>query len=183
LYEDKVKSVISEERFLQMSKTCEQEQEQLREENISLQTEVDAFNEDKDKADNFIALVRKYTHFEELTTPLLHEFVDKVVIHEGTWSEATETQKRKGTRSQQVDVYLKYVGCFIVPDDRTPEEIEAEQKEEDRLERLRSYKRKYYWKKKAEQEAAETAKLHPAPPKTAKGKTQIPKAKTKKEPA
>ena len=76
-------------------------------------------------------------------------------MHEAVWSEATETQKRKGTRSQQVDVYLKYIGDFSAPEMRTPEEIEAEQKEEERLARVRGYKRKYNRKIAAEKVAAE----------------------------
>jgi len=140
LYQDKAKGVISEERFTQMSQNCEQEQAQLKAENAAMQAEVDVWGEDKDKAGNFVALVQKYTHFEELTTPMLHEFVDKVIVHEAVWSEATETHKRKGTRSQQVDVYLKFIGTFNAPDTRTPEEIKAEEKEFDRLERIKGYK-------------------------------------------
>jgi DNA invertase Pin-like site-specific DNA recombinase len=155
LYEDKVRGIISEERFLQMSKTCEQEQADLREQTAALQAEVDAWTEDKDNADSFVSLVRKYTRVEELTTPMMYEFVDKVVIHEAVWSEATETQKRKGTRSQQIDVYLKYIGNFDAPDIRSAEEIEAELKEEDRLARVRGYKRKYNRKKAGEKVAAE----------------------------
>lgn len=163
LYEDKVRGVISEERFLQMSKTCEQEQAELREQTATLQAEVDAWIEDKNKADSFVSLVRKYTRIEKLTVPMLYEFVDKVVVHEAVWSEATETQKRKGTRSQQIDVYLKYIGDFSVPDTRTPAEIEAEQKEEEMLARVRGYKRKYNRKVAAEKVATEEENATPKP--------------------
>jgi hypothetical protein len=167
LYEDKVKGVITEERFMQMSKSCEREQAELREQTAALQAEVDAWAEDKGKADGFVALVRKYTRIEELTTPMLYEFIDKVVVHEAVWSEATETQKRKGTRSQQVDVYLKYIGCFDAPDIRSQEEIEAERIEEERLARVRGYKRKYNRKiaaeKAAEQEQPDVAPSVPKP--------------------
>jgi DNA invertase Pin-like site-specific DNA recombinase len=67
LYEDKMRGIISEERFLQMSKSCEHEQAELKEQTAALQSEVDNWNEDKDRADNFVALVRKYTRIEELT--------------------------------------------------------------------------------------------------------------------
>ena len=156
LYGDKEKGIISEERFVQMSKICEQEQSDLREQTAAMKAEVDAWTEDKDKADSFVSLVRKYTRIEELTTPMMYEFIDKVVVHEAVWSEATETQKRKGTRSQSIDVYLKYIGRFDAPDIRTAEEIEAEQKEEERLARVRGYKRKYNRKIAAEKIAAET---------------------------
>ena len=155
LYEDKVRGVISEERFLQMSKNCEQEQAELKAQTATMQAELEAWNEDKDKADNFVALVRKYTRVEELTTPMLYEFIDKVIIHEAVWSEATETQKRKGTRSQQIDVYLKYIGKFETPDMRTADQIEAERKEEEELEKRRKKQREYARRKAAEKRAAE----------------------------
>jgi len=149
LYEDKVKGVITEERFAQMSGGFEKEQTMLREENAAMQSEIDAFNEDNQKADKFVSLVRKYTRFEELTTPMINEFVEKVVVHEAVWSEQTETQKRKGTRSQTVDVYLKYIGCFSTPDTRTEEEIEAERIAEEKLERRRTYNREYQRRKRS----------------------------------
>jgi len=159
LYGDKVSGVISEERFIQMSKSCEQEQAELRKHNATLQLEIDVWSEDKNKVDSFISLVRKYTRIEELTTPMLYEFVDRVIVHEGVWSEATETQKRRGTRSQQIDVYLKYIGNFDAPDMRSPEEIEAERKAEEKRERLRGYKMKYARKKEAERIAIQAQKL------------------------
>jgi hypothetical protein len=56
-------------------------------------------------------------------------------------------------------VYLKYIGDFSTPDIRTPEEIEAERKEEDRLARVRGYKRKYNRRKAAEKVTAEVEKV------------------------
>ena len=82
--------------------------------------------------------MQRYTRFEELTTPMLNELVDKVIIHESIWSEQTATERRKGTRSQQIDVYLKYIGNFVAPDTRSAEEIEAENiAEEKRARKLR----------------------------------------------
>jgi DNA invertase Pin-like site-specific DNA recombinase len=183
MYEDKVSGAISPERFAGMSAGYEKEQAALREENKSLQAEVDAFNEDNERADKFISLVQKYTRFEELTPSLINEFIDTIIIHEAEWSEATETNRRMGTRSQHIEVHLKYIGSFIVPDTRTAEEIEAERIAEEKAEARRKKQREYMRRKNAEKRAAESAKLNPTPPKTAKGKTQIPKAKTKKEPA
>jgi DNA invertase Pin-like site-specific DNA recombinase len=163
LYADKVKGIISEERFVQMSEICEREQLDLKEQNAALKTEVETWTDDKNRADSFVALVRKYTRIEELTTPVLYEFIDKVVVHEAVWSEATETEKRKGTRKQQIDVHLKYIGHFGAPDIRSAEEIAAEEKEEDRLARIRGYKRKYNRKKAAEKKAAEEVTATPKP--------------------
>ena len=41
------------------------------------------FEEDSVRADKFIALVKQYTAFSELTTLMINEFVDKIVVPEG----------------------------------------------------------------------------------------------------
>ena len=41
------------------------------------------FEEDSVRADKFVALVKQYTAFSELTTLMINEFVDKIVVHEG----------------------------------------------------------------------------------------------------
>ena len=43
--------------------------------------------------------------FTELTTPMIHEFVDKIVVH--------EADKSTGDKIQQIDIYLKYVGKSV----------------------------------------------------------------------
>jgi DNA invertase Pin-like site-specific DNA recombinase len=141
LYEDKVGGAITAERFAQMSGDFEREQAELREKNITLQAELNAFNEDNERADRFIAIVQKFTRIEELSAQIINEFVDKIVVYESVWSEQTETERRKGTRHQEIDVYLKYIGNFNTPDLRTLEEIEAERIAEEKLERKRTQKR------------------------------------------
>lgn len=39
------------------------------------------FEEDNIRADKFISLVKKYTDFSELTTPMINEFADKILVH------------------------------------------------------------------------------------------------------
>ena len=91
----------------------------------------------------FTILVRKFTDFTELTTPMIHEFVDKIVVH--------EADKSTGDRIQQIDIYLKYVGKLDVPMPvLTPEQI----KEEDRKRRKRAWNRTYM-RRKYEREKAE----------------------------
>jgi len=162
LYEDKVRGVISEGRFTQMSSGFEQEQIKLREENVVLQSEINMFNEDNEKVEKFISLVRKYTRIEELTAGIINEFIEKIIIHESVWSEASETNRRMGTRSQKIDVYLKYIGNFDAPDTRTLEEIEAERIAEEKAELRRKKQREYARRKSAEKRAAqETPQLQP----------------------
>jgi len=128
LYEDKASGFITAERFAQMTGGYETEQAELKTQNAALQSELDAFSADTGNAEKFISLVRRFTRFDELSTVMLNELVDKVIVHEGEWSEGInpETKRGMGTRRQHVEVYLKYIGDMAIPDLRTPEEIEAE---------------------------------------------------------
>jgi len=74
-YEDNANGKLSDKRFEQLSQDYEREQENLREQNAAISTEITAFENDTLKADKFIKLVKKYTEFDELTTPMLNEFV------------------------------------------------------------------------------------------------------------
>jgi hypothetical protein len=161
LYESMMKSLISEERFKVMSENYEREQNELKEQNAKLQAELDAYISDSDKAEKFITLVHRYTNFEELTGAMINELVERVEVHEGEWSGAEPETGYKGTRTQQVDVYLKYIGNFDAPeppDTRTEEEIEAERIAEEKLNRQRETNRRYAQRKRAEKREREIAK-------------------------
>ena len=157
LYEDKVSGAISAERFAHMSGGYEQEQATLKHQNETLQLEIDAFNADSMKAENFLALVRRYTRIEELSAAMINEFVEKIVIHESVWSEQDENNRRKGSRTQKIEVFLKYVGCINVPDTRSAEEIEAERIEMEKRERKRAQKRESGRREREKKRAAKIA--------------------------
>ena len=143
LYEDKALGKIDENIFIKMAEDYQRERTELEAKTDTLQAELDDFNNDSVRADKFIEIVHRYTAFEELTTPMLHEFIDKVLIHEGEWSDGNTgvNGRPRGVRTQRVDVYLKYVGNFDVPDIRTPEQIEADFIAEEKLEASRAYHR------------------------------------------
>jgi DNA invertase Pin-like site-specific DNA recombinase len=157
LYEDKALGKLPEGRFAEMAAGYEHEQTSLKEQTASLQSELDAFHDDSIRADKFIELVRRFTHFGELTNGMINEFVDKVIIHEGVWSESEGNYK--GSRTQEIDVYLKYIGKFDVPDLRSAEEIEAERIAWEKAEERRRINRERMREKTAAKRAAEeTAK-------------------------
>ena len=62
-----------------------------------------------------------------------------------------ETGRGLGKRIQKVEVFLKYIDAFNVPDARTTEKIEAERVKQERIDRDRSYKREYGRRKRKEQ--------------------------------
>jgi DNA invertase Pin-like site-specific DNA recombinase len=153
LYEDKALGKLPEERFDEIAAIYNEEQVDLKAQTSALQSELNAYHNDSVRADRFIELVRRFTHFDELTNCMINEFVDKVIIHEGVWSERDGNYK--GSRTQEVDVYLKYIGAFDVPDLRSDEEIEAERIVWEKAEQRRKINRERMREKAAAKLAAE----------------------------
>ena len=88
----------------------EQEQAALKARAAELQAELGKSQEAAGNVDKFMAVVRKYTSFEELTPTLLREFVEKIVVHE-CWKD------EQGTRHQDIEIYYSFVGKVDLPDD------------------------------------------------------------------
>jgi predicted ribosome quality control (RQC) complex YloA/Tae2 family protein len=120
IYEDKVNGTLTEKRFAQLSKQYESEQETLESKIVATERELAQFAIESEKTGKFVELVRKYISFEELTTPILLEFVDKVVVH--------EAERPRGNRNQQIDIYLNFIGKFVVPDIEQPVELSSQKK-------------------------------------------------------
>ena len=100
LYEDNVSGKISDERFEMLSQKYETEQQEIKK-NL---TELTAFIESKEQkiADvtRFLSIVRKYTNITELTPEIMHEFIEKIVVH--------SPDKSSAHRKQQVDIYYRF---------------------------------------------------------------------------
>ena len=144
LYESYATEKISEKRFELLSGEYEREQEAL-EAAIELeQAELDAFEADTTKVDQFLALAKKYTDFSVLTTPMIYEFVDKILVH--------APDRSSGERTQEVDIYLKFIGKFDVPmTEPTPEELAGMEKERQRRTSNRERAKRAREKKKGQE--------------------------------
>lgn len=146
LYEAYATGKIPEKRFEILSAEYEQEQEKLEAAIQSEQAELDAFNADTDRAEQFLELVRQYTDFSVLTTPMIHEFVDKILVH--------APEKIDGERTQEVEIYLKFIGKFDVPlPEPTPEELAEQERLREKRAKQREYSRRSREKKKRERQA------------------------------
>jgi DNA invertase Pin-like site-specific DNA recombinase len=144
-YEDNYNGKLSDKQFELLSSDYEREQNQLEESIARLQTELDSFNADTDRADRFIDIVKRYTDFSELTPAMLIEFVEKIIVHEADYS--------SGEREQAVDIYLNFIGKFDVPlPEPTPEEIAAEEKARHKRKINREAQRRYLEREKQKQE-------------------------------
>lgn len=122
LYEDNINGKLSDKRFEFMLSEFENEQDTLEISMENAKAEIEKYESDTVRADKFIELVKRYTDFSELTTPMLNEFVEKILVHEADYS--------SGERVQEVEIYLNFIGKFELPvKEPTAEEIAGQKKQ------------------------------------------------------
>lgn len=102
LYEDNIIGKLSDERFAKMSADYEQEQRTLKSSTAELRKIVDASEKQSVNIKNFIKIVHSYIEPTELTPDILHELVNKIIIH--------APDKSTGHRRQQIDIHYNFVG-------------------------------------------------------------------------
>lgn len=148
VYEDNDSGKLSDERYAQLSGSYEREQADLRRQSVTLQAELDAFRADSEKSGRFIELVRRYTEFDTLTTAMLNEFVEKILVH--------EADKSSGERVQDVGIHFNFIGNFVLvkeePAPPTPEELAEQEKLRQKRAKQREANRRWYAKKREKQE-------------------------------
>ena len=150
LYESYATGKLTEKRFELLSAGYEQEQENLANEIDKLKKCLETYKEETDNVNQFLELAKKYTDFSVLTTPMLNEFIDKIIIHAPYRDEVD--------RFQQIDIYFNFIGQFELPEvEPTPEELAEIEKQRQRRLRNKLYTRRYREKKKAEKLAAQKA--------------------------
>mgnify|MGYP002408156558 CR=1 FL=1 len=150
LYEDNVGGKISDKRFALLSREYEGEQETLESSLAEEQAGLDGFESDGTRADGFIALAKKYTDFSELTTPMINEFVDKILVHKAEYS--------GGERGQEVEIFLKFIGRFELPaKEPTAEELAGAEEQKKSREKKREYNRRYLAEKKRREQKKKIA--------------------------
>ena len=158
LYEGNATGKIPDKHFTRLLNEYDEEQTGLEASIAEWQRQIESWNADKLKTDQFIQLVKRYTDFSELTTPMLNEFIEKVIVHEGEGRgndrRQQEEQAAKEARSKELEkaryekrkaekrefTARKKAGLL------TPEELEAEEK---RLAHNREWQKEWREKRKA----------------------------------
>ena len=106
LYEDNISGKLTDERFHKLSQDYEDEQSTLKDQVLLLREEVEAAESKSANVDRFLSIVDRYTEIPELTPHILHEFIEKIVIHAAT------DPHSKVNRRQEVDIYYKGIGIL-----------------------------------------------------------------------
>lgn len=102
LYEDNLLGKISDERFVKLSQSYEEEQHQLQTSISDLTEKLAKQQEDSLNISKFMMRISKYTKLPELTVEIVNELIDKIVIHKPTGT--------KRNRIIQVDIYYNFIG-------------------------------------------------------------------------
>ena len=102
LYEDNLLGKISDERFVKLSQSYEEEQKQLQTSIYDLTKKLTKQQEDSLNISKFMARISKYTELPELTVEIVNELIDKIVIHKPTGT--------KHNRIIQIDIYYNFIG-------------------------------------------------------------------------
>ena len=108
LYENFTLGRLPERQFNRLMTEYDTEQSNLEQRMSELETATERISTKAVQIDKFVRLVKKYRDFEELTTPMLNDFIEKVVIHEAEGG-------RTKDRTQQVDIYFNFIGNFVLP--------------------------------------------------------------------
>ena len=102
LYEDNLLGKISDDRFVKLSQSYEEEQKQLQTSISDLTEKLTKQQEDSLNISKFMARISKYTELPELTVEIVNELIDKIVIHKPTGT--------KRNRIIQIDIYYNFIG-------------------------------------------------------------------------
>lgn len=113
LYEDNAIGKISDERYATLSMSYEEEQQDLKTALPDMETYLETETDKTESLQRFIDKVKRITEIKELTSELVHEFIDKIVVHAPRYLD--------GKRVQLIDIYYNGVGILR---ELTPEEME-----------------------------------------------------------
>jgi len=101
IYEDMILEKIPSSRYEILNSQYETEQRALSKEIKDLELTISRYEKETDRARKFISLINRYENFDELTTTMINEFVEKIIIHE---------RDRKGSQNskQKIEIYFNF---------------------------------------------------------------------------
>ena len=113
IYEDNASGKLSDERYVTLSLSYEEEQKALKAAIPEMQAYLETETDKTESLQRFIQKVKQITELKALTPELIHEFVDKIVVYAPRYLD--------GKRVQLLDIYYSGVGILH---ELTPEEME-----------------------------------------------------------
>lgn len=100
LYEDNALGRLTDERFVFLTSGYEDEKKSLAARIDELQQQIATVTERKRDISRFIQIVGKYSDIQELTYENVHEFIDRILIHE----------LDRETNTRKIEIHYSFVG-------------------------------------------------------------------------
>ena len=110
LYEDNVSGKIDDARFAKMAKRYEQEQGEATGKIKVLRLELKKAEGQQIDMEDFLQMVRRYTHVTKITRRMVSELIDHIDVY--------HAEKQDGVTSQRIVIHYNCIGVFEVPDRR-----------------------------------------------------------------
>lgn len=107
IYEDNVSGKISDDRFRNLSFNYDKEQQELKTKIEQLSKDIENTEKKDTDITQFISNVKKYIEITELSSEILNELIEKIVIH--------QQEKVNGKKVQGIDIYYRGVGIISFP--------------------------------------------------------------------
>ena len=102
LYTDKAKGILTEQRFMKLTATLEQEQEANQKRLQDLLLMMRHSDEQENEVRTFIKEIRRYATIEELDEAVLNRLISKILV--------SEVKKIDGQKVQEVRIIYNFVG-------------------------------------------------------------------------
>ncbi len=118
LYENYITNILPERQYKTLMIKYSTEQSELETKIATLKKTISENKGTQIQTGKFINVIKKYKEPTELTADMLHDLIDKIVIHE-------KTGDRK-SRQQQIDIYFNFIGKFDLA--YTDEELAEEKR-------------------------------------------------------
>jgi DNA invertase Pin-like site-specific DNA recombinase len=100
LYEDNALGKLSDQQFTTLATNYEEEKNTLTKRAVILENELTTVSERKADTKRFIQLVGKYSDIQELDYEILHEFIDRILIHE----------LDREAKTRKIEIFYSFVG-------------------------------------------------------------------------
>ena len=112
LYEDNLDGKISDERFVKMTATYEQEQKDLQARVIVLRDTLSKAKAQRLNIDSFLVQVKKYTEVKELDAEIIRALVERIDVFTPEKVPGTRTKK------QTILIHWNFIGAAELPQEQ-----------------------------------------------------------------
>jgi len=99
IYEDMILEKIPNTRYEILNNQYETEQLTLSKEIKDSEFAISRYEKETDRVRKFISLISRYENFDELTTTMINEFVEKIIVHE------RDRERKSNIKAKDWDIF------------------------------------------------------------------------------